>query len=283
MLYEPLAATAQADPDPLRTARSLTGLSTARPADAPPDGEAVITADDLGISAQARALPDLDGMLAALRRRDPDLRGSLLDVGCGMGALTVHIGRRLGITDLVGVDCDAERLRLAEARGIRTHLVDLEADGMPVESGSVGLVTCFGVLAYLALFDQTFSETARVLRDGGWFLFSMPNLGSLGNRLALLLGYQPSQVDVSSEHRGVGTLHRGPLNRRGMPPLLHSATLRCMTELLDLYGFDVVVVRGFSPRRSRHALSRRVAARFPSLSRRFLVLARKRSGDPPAE
>ncbi|MCA1841811.1 MAG: class I SAM-dependent methyltransferase, partial [Actinobacteria bacterium] len=159
---------------------------------------------------------------------------------------------------------------------IETHTVDLEIDRIPLASASVGLVTCFGVLPYLCLYDQVLGETGRVLEDGGWFLFSMPNLASHQNRLAILFGYQPSQVDVSSPYRGAGTLRRRSLNRQGMPPLLHAATLRCMKELLDHYGFDVELVRGFSPRPFRNALLRRAASHLPSLSRRFLILARKR-------
>ena len=235
-----------------------------------------IDESDLGISAQARAMPDLDRMLDHLARRPDGPVGALLDVGCGMGALTVRIGRRLGIDRLVGVDCDLDRLGAAAGRGIETHAIDLEHDAIPVASGSVGLVTCFGVLAYLALYDQVLAEAARVLEDGGFFLFSMPNLASHQNRLAILFGYQPSQVDVSSPYRGAGTLHRKALNRQGMPPLLHAATLRCMKELLDVYGFDVEMVRGFSPRPFRNPALRRVASHLPSLSRRFLILARKR-------
>jgi len=193
-----------------------------------------------------------------------------------MGALTGHIGRRLSMQRLIGVDIDRDRLAVAAGRGIETHVVELESGTIPVPSGSVGLVTCFGVLAYLPLYDRALAETARVLEDGGFFLFSMPNLASHQNRLALLLGYQPSQVDVSSPFRGSGTLRRNSLNRQGMPPLLHAATLRCMKELLDAYGFDVVLARGFSPRPFRNGVMRRVASHVPSWSRRFLVLARKR-------
>jgi trans-aconitate methyltransferase len=231
--------------------------------------------DDLGISAQARALPDLDRMLDRLNRRAAPISG-LLDLGCGMGALTRRIGDRLGIERLVGVDCDDERLWVAAGRGIETHTVDLEMDRIPLPAGSIGLVTCFGVLPYLALYDQVLAESNRVLEAGGWFLFSMPNLASHQNRLAILLGYQPSQVDVSSPFRGAGTLRRQALRRQGMPPLLHAATLRCMKELLDRYGFDVEHVRGFSPRPFRNALLRRAASHFPAWSRRFLILARKR-------
>jgi len=233
--------------------------------------------DDLGISAQARALPDLDRMLDQLNRRKTAPINGLLDLGCGMGALTRRIGDRLKIEHLVGVDCDDERLWVAGRRGIETHTVDLEMDRIPLAPGSVGLVTCFGVLPYLCLYDQVLAETNRVLEDGGWFLFSMPNLASHQNRLAILLGYQPSQVDVSSPFRGAGTLRRRTPKRQGMPPLLHAATLRCMKELLDLYGFDVELVRGFSPRPFRNAALRRAASHLPAWSRRFLILARKRT------
>ena len=238
--------------------------------------ESTVADDDLGISAQARALPDLDRMLDDLAGLSPKSIGALLDVGCGMGALTARIGRRLGADRLIGVDCDADRLRVAAQRGIETHSLDLERDAFPVASETVGLVTCFGVLPYLTLYDQALSETARVLEPGGWFLFSMPNLASHQNRLAFLLGYQPSQVDVSSPFRGAGTLRKRALNRQGMPPLLHAATLRCMKELLHDYGFDVEIVRGFSPRPFRFAPLRRAASHFPGLSRRFVILARKR-------
>jgi|SRR5581483_739792 len=236
--------------------------------------------DDLGISAQARAMPALDRMLDELVGRSQSI-SALVDVGCGMGALTLRIGARLGIDRLVGIDCDLDRLSTAAERGVETHAVDLETGTLPLEAGTVGLVTCFGVLAYLSLYDQVMAETARVLEDGGWFLFSMPNLASHQNRLAMLFGYQPSQVDVSGPFRGAGTLHRRALNRQGMPPLLHAATLRCMKELLDQYGFDVELVRGFSPRPFRNPALRRLASRIPSWSRRFMILARKRSGAAP--
>jgi SAM-dependent methyltransferase len=239
--------------------------------------ESAVGEEDLGISAQARAVSDLDRMLDQLARRSPKPIGALLDVGCGMGALTIRIGRRLGADRLIGVDCDADRLSMAARRGIETYSLDLEHDAIPVASGTVGLVTCFGVLPYLSLYDQTLGETARLVEPGGWFLFSMPNLASHQNRLAFLLGYQPSQVDVSSAFRGAGTLRKSALNRQGMPPLLHAATLRCMKDLLDHYGFDVELVRGFSPRPFRTAPLRRAASHFPGLSRRFLVLATKRA------
>jgi SAM-dependent methyltransferase len=240
--------------------------------------EEIVTAADLGISAQARSLSDLDRVLDGLARRDQRRGGGLLDLGCGMGALATHIAGRLGLTERTGVDLDEERLKAAAARGVRPLVIDLNVETLPLESGSMRVVTCFGLLAYLNLYDNVLSESARVLEDGGWLLLSMPNLASYANRLALLLGYQPHAVAVS-RHRQAGTIgrRRDPATSSNMPPLLHGASLRCMREVLDAYGFDVEVVRGFAPGPRRRRVVDGVASRLPSLSRRFLILARKRA------
>lgn len=238
---------------------------------------AEVAAADREISAQARAVSDLDRILDRLLRRDPIAGGTLLDLGCGRGGLATYVGRRLESTRLVGVDLDGERLKAAAARGLQPLLVDLNHESLPLPSGSVRVVTCFGLLAYLRLYDNTLSEASRVLEDGGWLVLSMPNLGNYANRLALLLGYQPHAVAVS-RYRQAGTVsrERSAGTSSNMPPLLHGATLHCMRELLGDYGLATEQVRGFAPGPRRRLLIDDVASCFPSLSRRFLILARKR-------
>jgi SAM-dependent methyltransferase len=238
---------------------------------------AAVTDADRDISAQARSVADLDRVLDRLAGRGTVAGGTLLDLGCGVGGLAGYIGGRLGLSELIGVDLDEDRLKAAAAAGVRPLRLDLNDDPLPLAAGSVRVVTCFGLLAYLTLYDNTLSEAVRVLEDGGWLVLSMPNLASYGNRFSLLLGYQPHAVAVS-HHRQAGTIgrHRDPNTSANMPPLLHGATLRCMRELLDRYGFDTEMVRGFAPGPRRRPVVDDVTSRFPSLSRRFLILARKR-------
>ena len=223
-------------------------------------------------------MPELDAVLDGLARLDTIRGGTLLDLGCGMGGLANHVAHRLGLEDLFGVDLDVERLKAAAARGLRPLLLDLNQDPLPLDDGSVQVVTCFGVLAYLSLYDNVLSEAGRVLDDdGGWLLVSMPNLGSYTNRLSLALGYQPHAVAVSRHHQaGKIRQHRDERVSANMPPLLHGATLKCMRELLDDYGFETIAVRGFTPWPRRRPLVDGLMSRVPSLSRRFLILARKR-------
>jgi SAM-dependent methyltransferase len=238
----------------------------------------LITDGDLGISAQARSMPELDAVLDGLAHRSTVRGGVLLDLGCGMGGLANYIAGRLGLDDLIGVDVDAERLKAAASRRLRPLLLDLNEDPLPLEDGSVQVVTCFGVLAYLSLYDNVLAEASRVLDNEGWLLVSMPNLGSYTNRLSLALGFQPHAVAVSRHHQaGKIRNHRDDRISANMPPLLHGATLKCMRELLGDYGFDTVTVRGFTPWPRRRPVIDGLMSHAPSLSRRFLILARKRS------
>jgi SAM-dependent methyltransferase len=263
MLHDPITSDRDADYDPIEVHTSPGG---------------VVTADDREISAQARSLSDLDRVLDRLARRDPVSGGTLLDLGCGTGGLARHVGSRLGLTGLVGVDLDSDRLKIASSRGVQPLLLDLNEEPLPVASSSIRIVTCFGLLAYLSLYDNALSEAGRVLDDGGWLLLSMPNLGSYANRLSLLFGYQPHAVAVS-RYRQAGTVgrHRDLNISANMPPLLHGATLRCMRELLAEYGLQTEMVRGFAPGPRRRPVIDDVSSWFPSLSRRFLILARKRA------
>ncbi|HEV8623355.1 MAG TPA: class I SAM-dependent methyltransferase [Acidimicrobiia bacterium] len=80
--------------------------------------QTIVTEDDREISAQARSMPELDGVLERLARHDTRQGGALLDLGCGMGGLANHIGGRLGVDDIIGVDLDAERLKAAGGRSL---------------------------------------------------------------------------------------------------------------------------------------------------------------------
>ena len=78
-------------------------------------------------------------------------------------------------------------------------------------------------------------EVRRVLKPGGFTLLSIPNLGSWNNRIALLLGYQPRDVEIS-DRSVVGVF---PYYRDRTPTgHIHTPTLKALTELMDIHGFD---------------------------------------------
>jgi SAM-dependent methyltransferase len=237
------------------------------------------TAADRGISATLRDIEPVDRLLRRIKELDAGPTSTLLDLGCGTGYLTVRNGEIVGADTLIGVDMDPERLATAAGRGVKTIMADLGGGQVALDDASADVATSFGVLAYLPLYDTLVGEAARLVRDGGWFLLSMPNLGSYTNRFALLFGYQPREVEISGIHpAGIVSFQR---RNAALPELgahLHAATLRCMRELLGFNGFDVVEVLPLSPSIDRGAVrvADRFFGRFPSWSRRFAMLARRR-------
>lgn len=239
-----------------------------------------LTHNDYLISATVRDLGRLRKVLRRLEALPEEQRPKhLLDLGCGIGGLTLYVAGRLGIEETTGVDVDADRLERAADRGVKTINADLNTDLLPIADASIGLVTSFGVFEHLTFYDNTIAEAARVLQDGGWFLFSMPNLGSYLNRAALLLGFQPREVEVSREvSAGLMPLYRKAPSKGAPLGHVHAATLRSMRELLEHYPFELAAVEGFSPDFGSLTVRLLDAAfgNIPSLSRRFIILARRR-------
>lgn len=239
------------------------------------------TADDYEISATVRDLDRLNKMIELLERLPAGRRPkSLLDMGCGIGGLTQYVASRLGIEEPIGVDIDRERLERAAGRGVKVIEANLNHEPLPVADASIGLVVSFGVFEHLVFYDNTVSEAARVLEDGGWFLLSMPNLASYINRAALLLGYQPREVEISKEvSAGLPPPYRR-YSSKGLPlGHVHAATLRSMRELLHHFEFNVVRAAGFSPDFGSRLIRilDKAFGNIPSLSRRFIILAERRS------
>lgn len=238
-----------------------------------------LDARDWQVSATIRDLGKLDSVL---ERLEAEAKVSpienILDLGCGIGGLTTYVRGRVGASRAVGIDLDDERLARAAERDVETIKADLGSERLDLEDATFDLAMSFGALEHIVWYDTMFSEAARLIRPGGWFLLSAPNLGSYVNRAALLMGYQPRDIEVSWEV-ATGML---PAYRRADSqgkPLghVHSTTLRSMTELLEHFGFEIVVKSGFSPDFGSRLLKvfDRTVGLVPSLSRRFIVLARR--------
>jgi len=225
----------------------------------------------------------LDG---CLKRRE-----RLLDLGIGYGFMTRLMKEYLGFTEAYGIDIDDQRLSVGRSRGVNVYHLDLEIEPFPFPTKYFDLVIAMGLLHHLKFFDNVLGEAKRVLRPKGVLLVSDTNLGWWINRLCLLLGSQPPDIEVSRTH-AVGL--PGFYPRRGPIGYVHSVTLRGMEELLSLYGFEVTKVFGARiPRRflevrvpgtclrnrvlktliktADHLLSER-----PSLSVRFFIISQSR-------
>ena len=68
---------------------------------------------------------------------------SVLDVGCGTGALMLMIQERLPNAKLFGIDISEEMIKVAKAKlGSKADLRVSDSENLPFESGSFDLVLC---------------------------------------------------------------------------------------------------------------------------------------------
>ena len=92
---------------------------------------------------------------------------------------------------------------------------------LPFDDGRFDVVLLLDVLAHVELLDQlkALSEVARVLKDDGVLLMSVPNLAHLHSRLKLL--FTGKLMRTSAVHR-----HPGDRPRAEYEELLHAAGFR---------------------------------------------------------
>lgn len=140
-------------------------------------------------------------ILAMLERiaREASAPRALLDVGCWDGAYTERYARALG-GPAFGVELFERQARDAEARGITVARLDLETGAFPWADGSMDVVVSNQVFEHLKNVWRPMSEIHRVLKPGGWLVLSVPNLGSLHNRVLMALGRQPTSIRTLGPH-----------------------------------------------------------------------------------
>ena len=93
--------------------------------------------------------------------RELDISGQILDVGCGEGWYSARLADALG-AELTGLDISKEAVRCAAAKYKGKQWLCATAAHIPVEDGSVDLLT--------SLFALTLPEEfRRVLKEGGYY------------------------------------------------------------------------------------------------------------------
>lgn len=108
-----------------------------------------------------------------------DLAGaSVLDIGCGLGGLDVHLVKQHKVGKVTGIDIDPGLIqrceRLAKKSGVReqTEFVCVEPGPLPFADASFDAVTSKDSIIHIADKHGLAADIFRVLKPGGWFAAS---------------------------------------------------------------------------------------------------------------
>ncbi|GLY15138.1 hypothetical protein Kisp01_21530 [Kineosporia sp. NBRC 101677] len=96
--------------------------------------------------------------------------GTALDAACGTGRFARDLARRGH--RVLGVDGNAEMLRVAQGRLPAAQFVRGDLHRLPVADASVDLVVCALALSHLPALEPAMGEFSRVLRPGGHLVIS---------------------------------------------------------------------------------------------------------------
>jgi len=143
----------------------------------------------------------------ALTRSQQGIReaSSILDVGCGGGAILRAIARP-GVR-LVGVDVAEGAAQAVRDAGLEGVAVDLEQGVLPFASGTFDAVLCYDVFEHLFSPSHLAAEIRRVMKADGRAFLCVPNSLNGFNRLMFLAGKHVDIMDTSHRERELFSNH----------------------------------------------------------------------------
>lgn len=142
----------------------------------------------------------------------------LLDIGIGTGLGSV-LFRKAGLK-VYGMDISPQMLDVCRSKGFSSlQLHDLSKTPYPYDSESMDHVVCTGVLNFFSDLSPMFQEVARILRQGGLFVFIV------GDRAE----NEPHEIKVGAEHTN---------SERTVTMYLHST--KQIIEWMTRHKFDLL-------------------------------------------
>lgn len=203
-------------------------------------------------------------------------RGSILEVGTGRGSNLLILKEHIGDGHYIGTDIlPRENWELTD---VAYEQVPVEELTKSIEVSSVSLCLLIEVIEHLWSPDDALQQIMRVLEPGGVLIVTTPNLSSGINRVALALGLQPMDTEVSTVRTYGRPGSDSPVGH------IRNFTLRALTEMIALNGFELLrqstapyLAPATASRRERgvQSMDRFMRAIHHSLGSRSVVVSRK--------
>jgi SAM-dependent methyltransferase len=184
-------------------------------------------------------------------------RLTVVDLGCGNGAFTLKVQKRIGCEHIIGVDIYPPSIQASAIRGIRLVTHDLNIFPYPFKDESFDVVVSNQVLEHLFYPVKFLMEVHRILKPHGYCVISTENLASWDNVFALVFGFTPFSVQLDSYFQKLGSishLERQPIiDMFGKTvdttcdshyPHVRVLTYRAIKSLFSCLGFKIIKIVG---------------------------------------
>jgi SAM-dependent methyltransferase len=166
-----------------------------------------------------------------------------LDVGCGVGVLTIELARVLGERSVVGIDPSGSAVETCRARITEAEVIVAPVEHLPFHDGAFDAALAQLVINLVDDPAAGTREMRRVVRPGGvvaacvWDAAAMPLLGSFWKAAADIA---PEEVGTVDERKQVGLPDPAWLRDLWREAGLNEVSVGRLATWADYDGFDDV-------------------------------------------
>ena len=174
----------------------------------------------------------LEAVLAKIREISPQIRGKYLDIGAGHGELIRLVSHEFAV-EAKACDYTSELMR---DPAISVQVVDLNTETLPYPDATFDLITCTEVIEHIEHYRGTFRDIYRILKPGGTFVVTTPNILNLRSRIRYLLFgffslFGPLHLEEKKRHLTGG--HINPVSYFYVAHALSDAGFADITASID--------------------------------------------------
>jgi SAM-dependent methyltransferase len=128
----------------------------------------------------------------------------VLDIGAGYGADLQNIAAELKLRhipfELYGLDSFPDSTMALKKQGVSVADCNIENQIFPYEDGFFDLIVANQVIEHTKEIFWIFSEISRILKPGAKVITGVPNIASFHNRVGMLFGMQPTNIELLGPH-----------------------------------------------------------------------------------
>ena len=202
---------------------------------------------------------------------EKNVSAKLLDLGCDDGEFTIEASKLIGTKIEYGLGVIEERFYNTQQRGIKIIQSDLNKE-LPIKDNSFYVIISNQVIEHLIDVDY------RILKPGGYAVFSTENLVSWHNIFALLSGQQAfSQTIGKKSHVGCKLSpyyfeRTGEWAKSKGPPHNKIFAYGGLKEIFELYQFkaESLFGSGYYPMPTRSLM--KIAGRIDPRHTHFMTI-----------